>query len=390
MFITWVIPWISVSMLEYPFGLFIISLAYLIFSDKKTRIDPYGLRLVVYILFFIISWPMVFKGYNFFGLMMIVIIFRFIYSELRKKAYAFCLSLAVILCLEPLIEPFWAAHKYIYRHRNYYGIYKIYDDNGKRFLMHGTTLHGAQYLAEKKQAEPLTYYHRKTPVGRLMSSGLFYLRRTGVIGLGTGTLSAYIKEGRSIDFFELDPDIFRIAEKYFTYLKNCRGKKEFIFQDARISLNKISDKRYDLLILDAFSGDSIPVHLLTVDAISEYRKRITDKGIILFHISNRYIDLAPILFTNAYALNAYVCGASNKEDPKQYALRSVWVALTWDSDVFQKLISQLKWQKAYSKEATKKYRPWTDEYSNLIPFFKTEIFLSEVKNFKLFYWDWDF
>lgn len=384
-FISWIIPLFSITMIEYLLGLFFISFALMI-NEKPRRLDFYSSRLVIYIAIFITIWPIVFKDYNVFGMIIIIAVFYFVYSQLKTNPRMFNFSLAVILCSAEFLGMRWTRHEHIiFKLRNYYGIYEIYNEEPKRYLAHGTTIHGAQYLIPKRQKEPLTYFHRTTPVGEVMSSALFSFSKICVIGLGTGALSTYVNKDQEIDFFELDPDVNIIANHYFSYVKNCSGKLKTIFGDARISLNNISDKRYDIIIVDAFSGDSIPVHLLTIEAISQYREHISNNGIILFHLSNRYLDLIPILFANSKAINSFACERSNARTPDGDAFTSNWVALTWDKDIFNKLVSELKWKRP-NPNAIKKFRPWTDDYSNLAAVIKFRSVLYNVKEFQPFYW----
>lgn len=385
MFVSWIIPLVSTLMIEYLLSLFVISCA-LIIDEKRIPLGTYYIRLIFYIACLIMLWPLVFPRYNIFGLILIFLTFKFIYTELKAKPQAVFLSLLLILFIASSVDSFWTMNNYIYSHRNYYGIYKIYEKGNTRFLMNGTTLHGAQYVSDKKEREPLTYYHRSTPVGKLMVSDIFKFNRIGIVGLGVGTLAAYGKTGWVIDFFELDPDVFYIANKYFTYLKNSQAKINYIFGDARVSLNKVSDNRYNLLIIDAFSGDSVPIHLLTTEAILEYRSHLTKDGIILFHVSNRYLNLVPVLFSNARVLNAYAGVKSNFGSPKRELCASVWVVLTWSEDGFKGLTSKLKWDKKYSKNPVKYRRPWTDLYSNILSVFRLQRFLDSVKEFQPFYW----
>lgn len=384
--VSWIIPLVSAPTIEYLLGLFFVYCA-LIINEKKIEINFYIIRLIVYLIVFLILWPMVFKVYSVFGIIVMAVIFKSVYSEFKTKPFAIGLSLFFILCLSSLLDLMWASQIYIYKHRNYYGIYEIYDKRGKRILLNGTTIHGAQYLIEKKEMEPLTYYNRATPVGQVITSELFNFKRIGVIGLGAGTLAAYGNAERVIDFFELDPDVFRIANKYFTYLKKSSAKINYVFGDARVSMLKTPNKTYNLLVVDAFSGDSVPVHLLTTEAITEYFRCVSDEGIVLFHISNRYVDLAPVLFSNAKVLNLYACIDSNpKSKDNDDAFASVWVAFTREANVFEKLTSQLKWHKHDSKRPIRYIRPWTDQYSNVLTVLRVNIFLSQIKEFQPFYW----
>lgn len=385
--VSWVIPLVSTVMIEYLFGLFVISLA-LVFGEKKEKVGALGMRLIFYLAFAIIVWPMIFQRYNFFGIIIMILVFQFIFSQLKKMPRVFYLSLLMVLILTYIAEPLWTRHKFVYKHRNYYGIYKIYDEKGQRYLVHGSILHGMQYLDEKKKKEPLTYYHRQTIVGKIIESHAFNLRHVGLVGLGTGTLATYFAPGQEVDFFEIDPDVLKIASDYFSFLKDSGAHIRVILGDARLSLEKIPEKRYDLLVIDAFSGDSIPMHLLTKEAMEQYKKCLTDQGVILFHISNRYLDLAPIIFGNARILNAYACEDHNYTSSKQEGLgilETRWVVMTWDRNILRQIVLLSKPVGLNNRE-DKKFRAWTDKYSNICKVLRLQSPLSELKDFQPFYW----
>lgn len=380
--VSWIVPLLFNSTIEYLIGFFIISMA-LVIGQEKSKVGFYNIRLIVYMVVFLILWPMKFVGYNVFGIIFILFIFKNVFTEFKRKPRAFSLGLLLILFLAPLIEMFCTQHYYVYAHRNYYGIYNIYEENGVRYLVHGTTIHGAQYLNEKKQGISLTYYSANTPVGELLLSEKFTFGRIGVIGLGTGSLAAYNDRNRVMDFFELDPDVLGIVTEYFSFLWKMPGQVNYIMGDARLSMDSILPKRYDLILVDAFSGDSIPLHLLTTEAISKYREHLKDNGLILFHISNHYLNLSPVLESNADHLRAYYSKKSNPGG-KNYTFASDWVALTWNRQQQDKLVSVLKWIPAAI--SAQKMRPWTDQYSNVLAVLKTQYLLDGIKTFKPFYW----
>jgi spermidine synthase len=199
----------------------------------------------------------------------------------------------------------------IARVRNFYGAVRIEervqteDDNEEmtpysRTLYHGRIIHGMQYLDEDQRL-PTTYYATESGVGRAI--GFFRSRpdmRVGAVGLGTGTLAAYCSEpGYYFRFYEINPEIERLSNEYFTYRKNAAGKIDIIRGDARLSLEREAEQgsqRFDVLVLDAFSGDAIPTHLLTREAFEIYLKHMDiNSGIIAVHISNRYLDLVPVV-----------------------------------------------------------------------------------------------
>jgi spermidine synthase len=384
--VTWLAPSLFTSPLEYLLGLFIIGLS-MSLKQGRSRVDLHSLRFIAYAVIFVIAWPLVFKKYNVLGMTIILFAFGFIFKELNKKKTVLSICLLILLVLAPFVEDFWSTDgKAIRTYRNYYGIYKISAGPNVLKLMNGTTLHGAQYLTEDhaKRQEPLTYYHRMTPVGKVLDSGHFKTDRIGVVGLGVGTLSAYGKKGEEMDFFELDPDI-AVFVNIFDYLQNSRAKLNFFYDDARIALRKTPKEHYDILVIDAFSGDSVPVHLLTTDAIREYKAHMKHQGLVLFHISNRYLDLAPVLFSNARAVDAFALYDLNVEQGP-LLLASKWMALTWDRQIHQTLVSQLQWKENTGDPEMEMLRPWTDKYSNIPSVMQLHTFVNSIKKFAPFSW----
>ncbi len=188
------------------------------------------------------------------------------------------------------------------RTRSYFGIYTV----SFRFrpptrqLTHGTTLHGSQNLTAGMEAEPTTYYAPRSGIGYAMASlPTFHGPNSavGVVGLGAGTLSCFAKPGQDWRFFEIDPAMVRIAsDPYrFTFLSRCAPTAKIMLGDARLSLAREPAGRLDLLAVDAFSSDAIPIHLLTREALQVYRRALKQDGLLLIHISNRYLDLEPVL-----------------------------------------------------------------------------------------------
>ena len=386
-FVTWVAPVVFSSTCEYLLGLGIISLVY-IFAGEKKRISYYHLRLMVYFLLLITLWPLVFKTYNFWGIIFLLLAVKVIFSGFKTNLRSVSLCLAAVFCLSFFIGDNWRdLGKTIYIQRNYYGVLRVTDVFDHVFeLYHGRTVHGVEFIPTKLQNVPLAYYYEKTPVGKVLESNDFIFQHIGAIGLGVGTVSAYGRAGQTFDFFELDHDVYWIAENLFGYLKNTKAKTNFIFGDARISLKNIPDQSYDLLIVDAFSGDAVPVHLLTTDAMLEYKRCLKKNGIILFHISNKSFNLAPILFSNAPLIKAYSLESENY-DVGAYCFSSKWVALTWDKGKKDLLVSKLGWNEEGLKHFhVRKIRPWTDDYTNLISLINIRDLINEVRNFKPLYW----
>lgn len=380
---TWIIPLVSHSIVEYLVGLILIAVTLVI--GKEWGRSYLRLRHILWIILLAIAvwvWPVLFTRYNVWGLLMIVMFVRFVFMFIFRRApIAVALSLVVLLVIAyfPFNE-----NKRVAVRRNYYGIIKVTDADGIRTLSHSETIHGAQYLAQDKRKEPLTYYSAKLPAGEILSANIFSFPRIGLIGLGTGALSAYGQAHQTLDFYELDPDMYFIAREHFTYLKDSPAKINFILGDARQSLEKNHTVKYDLLVVDAFGGDSIPFHLLTEEGISLYRDRLNEGGMLLFHISNRYLDLKNVLARAGMSLNAHV-GFKVSQETSFVDIISTWVVMTWDDDSFATLRSKLGWSEA-DLTAARATRLWTDRYINILPTIKLRQFLESIKSFTPFNW----
>jgi hypothetical protein len=252
------------------------------------------------------------------------------------------------------------------RKRNFYGCITVKNVEDKRSLASGITLHGFQYLASEKRTIPTTYYATDTGFGatdfllreRAAGKPLSY----GLIGLGIGTIACYGQPGDQFTFYEIDPKVKEAAEEYFSFLRDSKASVKIILGDARISLKNEKHNDYDLLVVDAFSGDSIPVHLLTKEAMQIYAQQIKADGVILFHISNRHVMLEQVITKLAESVNlkAYllkaagsqyiaVTGTNLYDDPKQLTGRAQFAQLS-----LQRILPQSN------------FRCWTDDFSNLL------------------------
>jgi spermidine synthase len=266
----------------------------------------------------------------------------------------------------------------LYRERGFFGAMSVevrYEDNSVN-LYHGTTLHGKQSREAARRREPLTYYHRTGPIGQVFSSYSVAdaKRHVAVIGLGTGTLAAYGEAGQALTFYEIDPAIQKIAAnpRFFTYMTDAtaRGVKlDVVLGDARLKLHEAPDGRYGLIVIDAFSSDAIPVHLLTREAVQLYLDKLEPGGLIALHISNRYLDLEPVLFRIAEGLGLYglIQGDDGEEEPGKAA--STWVLLARQPRDFTPLgrLYRNRWSMLAGSEAV---AAWTDDFSNLLRVFK--------------------
>jgi hypothetical protein len=258
----------------------------------------------------------------------------------------------------------------LHQERTFFGVYRVSQRPAQeiRLLYSGTTLHGAQSLGTGRDTDPLFYYARSGPVGQLFEA-LPRLREAphvGVIGLGVGALSVYAGTSQTWTFFEIDPAVERLARQHFTFLSRCGPRCDVVLGDARVSLGQVEPGRYSLLLLDAFSSDAIPVHLLTREAVSLYLSRLAPGGVLAFHLSNRHLALAPVVGRIAQELDATVLrqvmdtpDAASTFGQAGYE----WLVLTRDSADLAPVASTGRWHAPPVRPGTPL---WTDDYSNII------------------------
>ena len=262
------------------------------------------------------------------------------------------------------------------RERNFFGVREVRDDtrNHRHVLLHGTTEHGAQSTDPEKRRQPLSYYSMQGPAGDVFRALPAKLgRRVAVIGLGTGALAAYGGTGDQWVFYEIDPDIARVARdtNYFTYLRDTPASVELVFGDGRLSLAEAPPHRYDLLVIDAFNSDAIPIHLLTLEALSMYWSKLSESGVVLFHLSNRYLDLEPVLGQLARAAN--LSGLIREDTrPRPDLVRSgaepsIWAVLSAGRASLQQLQQTPGWRQLRVRKAV---RLWTDDFSNIFSVYR--------------------
>jgi hypothetical protein len=270
-----------------------------------------------------------------------------------------------------------------YRNRNFFGVLKITEVRTNvsehfRFLYHGNTRHGQQDLIHtdsEGRHEPLTYYHRTGPLGNVFNDWqrLRPGQHIGVVGLGAGSIAYYARPGDDWTFYEIDPAVVRLAEdpKYFSYLSECRaGSLRLIVGDARLRLREALPNRYDLLVLDAFSSDAIPMHLVTKEALQLYVDKLADGGIIAFHVSNRFLRLQPILARIAENTNPKLTARYWYDSDRNSSTgkeESQWVILARTEADFGPLAQESQWEVLRPEANTP---VWTDDFSNLLSAFQ--------------------
>ncbi len=375
---TWLVPFVCASVLEFVLGLSLIGFV-LVPRKLDSQTSGFALTAMAILVISLFLWPLAFVRNTAVGIILIFTLVMILFNRLNSVQNAFALTMVLILMLMPALEVLWSPKSYLYKKRNYYGICKIFDYGGVRTFMHGTTLHGMQILDNNLAMRPTSYFGLHSPVAQVLSDESFLADRVGIVGLGAGTLAAYARGGQKIDFYELDPEVYAIANRFFSFVKNSPAQISYFLGDARLELEKNSSVKYDILIIDAFSGDSIPAHLLTKEMLEKCREHLSQNGVILFHVTNRYLNAGLIVGASARALNAHFCYKST-EQVDFYELYSDWVAVTWSDRRFENLILQLQWNQKDVKDFSH-IRLWTDKYSNILPVIKGDEILNSLKVF---------
>jgi hypothetical protein len=263
--------------------------------------------------------------------------------------------------------------------RNFYGVLRTKEwplpnsDFTARVLQHGGTLHGWQ-LAEAPEV-PTAYYGVRSGVGLVLR---YYPRSpgisVGVIGLGVGTVATYGLKGDTFRFYEINPAVADAARKEFRYLELTRARWSIVMGDARLSLEREKDQRFDVLILDAFSGDAIPIHLLTREAFDIYLRRLKPAGVIAANISNNYLDLEPVLRGEAERAGFHACAVESHRDEQRITCNALWVLMTapglWSGAGNADFLSRPEIAPATRPLSPRQSIFWTDDFSNLFRILK--------------------
>lgn len=265
------------------------------------------------------------------------------------------------------------AKNLVLQSRNFYGPLEVRDDlptedYAERTLLHGTINHGSQLLDPVLRYVTTSYYGKRSGVGRAMSE--LQARgpvRAGIIGLGSGVLSNYGRKGDFFRIYEINPLVERIAQSLFTFYSHSPADKAILMGDARLTLERQLEhegpQNYDILAVDAFSSDAIPVHLLTREAIQLYFRHLKPEGVLALHISNRYLDLKPVCEGGAEAVGRQAWAVEDEGDQANYFSSSTWVLITSDLAMYGGTF--FKDSYSYELSPKKGFRSWTDDYSNL-------------------------
>ena len=286
-----------------------------------------------------------------------------------RRPFIFALSLAALMFASiPYLN---ASVETLTTERNFFGVWRVTTSPTEDFrrLYHGSTVHGVQMKDEARKCVPTSYYHRTGPLGEVFD---VYNSKpanlpVAATGLGAGTIGTYSLSGQQWDFYDIDPAIVRIASEpsYFTFISDCtKGSYRMILGDARLKLREAPAGKYGLLIMDAFSSDSVPAHLLTSEAMDLYLSKLAGDGMLAFHISNRYLNLEPLLsgLSKRAALSAFIRRDMERGMNGKYP--SVWVVMARNDAALGSIASDSRWNRVQGDIV------WTDDFSNILSLLK--------------------
>jgi hypothetical protein len=297
---------------------------------------------------------------------------------LQRNRYRFTAALAALLGISLLC---CGRENVIYMARSFFGVLRVQggqyewgdDEFTSHSLMHGSTLHGEQSFdpaAPDDALDPWTYYHRTGPVGDVFNSlerrqDFLLHGHIGVVGLGTGTMAAYAQKGQTLTYFEIDAAVRQIAQdpQYFTYLTNCRVTPEIRMGDARLTLAAEPNLQFDVLLIDAFSSDAIPVHLLTHEAMQMYFEKLAPHGLLMVHLSNRHLYLAPVVARSAAEMNVVARLRNDDDESELGKTGSEWAVLARNPEDFGSLNNDVHWTPLESQPGDPL---WTDDFSSIV------------------------
>jgi hypothetical protein len=325
--------------------------------------------------------PFIFKGYWEFYLawlltVILLVVMLLPRSSARVDIQSRAMSLAFIVGMILLAIGLNPYQKALFAERNFYGVIRVRNwDGGSVAMIHGATVHGIQFPVDR--IRPTTYYAKDSGVGLVLldhpkrSQGL----RVGALGLGVGTIATYGETGDVYRFYEINPAVISLAEGdggYFTFLQDSKADVTVVEGDARISLEQEfatgRSHDFDVLVLDTFSSDSIPVHLVTKEAFALYLERLAPNGIIAAHISNRHLDLQPVFWQLAKEYGLNMVRISTPAGTDQGAFPSEWILLTQDASFFE--IPAIRSRAIRYEDYSTSVGLWTDDYSNLFQILK--------------------
>jgi len=321
--------------------------------------------------------PLVFNGYYELGLALVAVALLAAVRLASVSAFARWASLAVLLGVAgcAAYDGFSFRKNVLVSERNFYGVIRVkeYGEAGTSYhlrrLVHGVIMHGEQNMVEGERRKPTTYYEPTSGVaGAIAARQARGPVRVGVIGLGAGTLAAYGRKGDVFRFYDINPQVIAVAKRDFTFLADSEASIEIALGDARLALEREPAQGFDVLAIDAFSSDAIPVHLITREALGVYLRHMKPEGIVAFHVSNRFLNLIPVVARLADEHGIHVTLVADKGGDDEDKTTSDWVLLSRSRAALE--AEAIKARSPEDPDEESGWRAWTDDYSNLVQILK--------------------
>jgi SAM-dependent methyltransferase len=290
-----------------------------------------------------------------------------LFTARPPRAALFPACVAVLVLIPTLI-----GQEALHTERTFFGVLRVERIGSEHRFIHGTTLHGIENFAPGRLDEPLSYYSRQGPIGQVFGKLGDRINSVGAIGLGAGTIAAYGRPGGQFTFYEIDGAVARIASnpRYFTFLRDSKAHVRTVIGDGRLKIAAAANRSYDLVVLDAFSSDSVPVHLLTREAVELYLQKLRPNGLLAFHISNNYLDLKPVVGGIARSLGCIALVqdyVASRQQERRGASRSTWIVVARTERTLASLERDPRWTRL---DQISGQPVWTDQFSNILSVLK--------------------
>lgn len=347
---------------EYPLAILLSLFA----LPKRSKGNNFWIPLAVLVILLLhysligIHWPGGLSSFQVCALAALIVI---VIWQNNKSSLILSLFILFTCIFSPLLQE----DAILLQIRNFYGVKKVIDKQGIHVLMSQSTIHGLQAMGEKKPSGLTSYYGVSEPIVAIMQQTRSTLSAT-IIGLGIGTMICQFRKEDQVKVVEIDEQVIDLAknDQLFTYLRDCPAKVDLIKEDGRLAVEHLSNNSQDLLVIDAFNSDAIPAHLLTLEAFTLYQRKMKKEGGILIHLSNRHLQLLPVINAAGRTLELMVLYVHNPGNLKLGQFNSEWAFLTSNEHLALQLLKETNWKFNASNEQFL----WTDDYSNLIPLFK--------------------
>jgi len=366
-------PLVLSTPLEYPAAIVLALLVRPITAQEQSTKSWFRITLPLFIFVLTCALAFVVSRFDLPGklesgiVLLIPLVVCFALSFRRPLVFALSLS-SLMLASIPYTN---ASMQTLATERNFFGVWRVTTNPNEPFrrLYHGSTVHGVQLNDESRKCEATSYYHKDGPLGQVFEvyNSKPSIKPVAATGLGAGTIGTYAATGQEWDFYDIDPAIVRIASdsRYFTFLSDCtKAQYHVILGDARLRLREAPTGKYGLLIMDAFSSDSVPAHLLTTEAMSLYLDKLSTDGMLAFHVSNRYLNLEPLLsgLSHRAGLVGFIRRDTQRSADGRYP--SVWVVMARNDSALGPIADDDRWHRVQGDMV------WTDDFSNILSLLK--------------------